>query len=220
MAEHSIASSFSDCNLFAYCGNNPICREDHDGEFWNFVIGAAVGAVVSAAITAIDSYTSTGSVDWISVLISAGVGAASGAIAASGMGALVQAGLTAGACSAGDVLTQVHELNTGRRTSYNPVQTIGAGAMGFATSIVSSAIGNLAGGSTIKKGEALISRGRGNSLLGVINRELGRSHSALIRHGAKMVAEGTVIRNTGRGIVSVMGTLATARMNMLWASMT
>ena len=32
-------------NLYAYCDNNPISREDEDGDIWNIVIGAAVGAV-------------------------------------------------------------------------------------------------------------------------------------------------------------------------------
>jgi hypothetical protein len=31
---------------YAYCGNNPISRIDEDGEFWNYVIGAAVGGLV------------------------------------------------------------------------------------------------------------------------------------------------------------------------------
>ena len=36
----------TDKNLFAYCDNNPVMREDKNGQFWNWVIGAAVGAVV------------------------------------------------------------------------------------------------------------------------------------------------------------------------------
>ena len=32
-------------NLYAYCDNNPISREDDEGDIWNIVIGAAVGAV-------------------------------------------------------------------------------------------------------------------------------------------------------------------------------
>ena len=35
----------TDKNLFSYCDNNPIIRADTEGEFWNFVIGAAVGAL-------------------------------------------------------------------------------------------------------------------------------------------------------------------------------
>lgn len=38
--------------MFAYCGNNPVAREDDGGEFWNVVIGTVVGAVVGAAMGA------------------------------------------------------------------------------------------------------------------------------------------------------------------------
>lgn len=30
-------------NMFSYCDNNPVNREDQDGHFWNFIIGAAIG---------------------------------------------------------------------------------------------------------------------------------------------------------------------------------
>ena len=39
----------TDKNLYAYCDNNPVIRADHGGDFWNVVIGAAVGAVVGVA---------------------------------------------------------------------------------------------------------------------------------------------------------------------------
>ena len=39
------------CNLFAYCGNNPINRTDSDGHFWiTAIIATAVVAVVAAKI--------------------------------------------------------------------------------------------------------------------------------------------------------------------------
>ena len=39
----------TDKNLFTYCDNNPIVRIDEGGEFWNWVIGASVGAIVGVA---------------------------------------------------------------------------------------------------------------------------------------------------------------------------
>ena len=42
--------------MFAYCGNNPVSREDDGGEFWNFVIGAAVGGLVGGVVSAVTSY--------------------------------------------------------------------------------------------------------------------------------------------------------------------
>lgn len=81
----SLGSPNQDNNLFAYCDNNPVMRRDDSGEIWNFVVGAVVGAgfsavtqVVSNAIA--DEKLSNG-------LISATLlGAAGGALAASGVG--------------------------------------------------------------------------------------------------------------------------------------
>ena len=42
-------SSLTDKNQFAYCDNNPIMRVDEDGDFWNILIGAGVGAVTAIA---------------------------------------------------------------------------------------------------------------------------------------------------------------------------
>ena len=42
-------NALTDKNLFAYCDNNPIIRVDTGGEFWNVIIGAAVGAVAGVA---------------------------------------------------------------------------------------------------------------------------------------------------------------------------
>jgi RHS repeat-associated protein len=36
-------------NIFAYCDNNPLMREDDDGNCWNVIIGAGVGAVAGLA---------------------------------------------------------------------------------------------------------------------------------------------------------------------------
>ena len=37
---------FTSFNLFAYCGNNPVSREDISGHLWNVIGGAAVGALI------------------------------------------------------------------------------------------------------------------------------------------------------------------------------
>ena len=47
-------------NMFAYCGNNPVSREDDGGEFWNFVVGAVVGAVIATVSTAVDAVKEDG----------------------------------------------------------------------------------------------------------------------------------------------------------------
>ena len=63
--------SIDDVNLFAYCANNPVSREDEDGELWTLVLRACIGAasiyvgdVISNHMegkTGIDMFTPTSS---------------------------------------------------------------------------------------------------------------------------------------------------------------
>ena len=69
--------------MFAYCGNNPVSRQDNGGEWWNVIIGAVVGGAVSAISTALDGGSSE------EIWLSAACGAVSGAFAASGLGGVV-----------------------------------------------------------------------------------------------------------------------------------
>ena len=66
-------------NLYAYCDNNPVVKEDYEGEF---PIASIVGAVVGAAVSGF-SYvlTSGGEIDGIELAKSCLVGAVSGALA-------------------------------------------------------------------------------------------------------------------------------------------
>ena len=75
-------------NMFAYCGNNPVSRKDDGGEFWNIVIGAAVGGVVSGLIslaTQVIENNGFQNINWASVGIATASGALSGAFAATGI---------------------------------------------------------------------------------------------------------------------------------------
>lgn len=75
----------TDKNLYAYCDNNPIIREDKEGEFWNFVVGAVAGAAIGAT-TQILSNVASGN-NWTDGVGTAeATGAASGLLAASGVG--------------------------------------------------------------------------------------------------------------------------------------
>ena len=75
-------------NMWAYCGNNPIIRYDVQGEFWNIIIGAAVGAVINGAVSAISQGIENGwdNINWGSVGVAAATGAISGGLAATGIG--------------------------------------------------------------------------------------------------------------------------------------
>ncbi|MBO5836864.1 MAG: RHS repeat-associated core domain-containing protein [Oscillospiraceae bacterium] len=70
-------------NMFVYCGNNPIAREDDGGAFWNVVIGAVAGAAFGAIGTALSGGSAS------EILISAACGAVSGGLAATGFGGLI-----------------------------------------------------------------------------------------------------------------------------------
>jgi len=81
--------ALTDKNLYAYCDNNPVVREDGDGEFWTAIlIGAAIGAVINASVSVISQKITRRNVNWVEVGISAVAGALSGAIATTGIGAL------------------------------------------------------------------------------------------------------------------------------------
>ncbi len=86
-------NELTDKNLFAYCDNNPVMRVDHGGDFW-MLIGAAVGAVVGGAVSAISQYTSTGKVNWGVVGVNA-AGAISGVLASTGVGLVASVGINA-----------------------------------------------------------------------------------------------------------------------------
>ncbi len=80
-------TSISDKNLFSYCDNNPVNRSDDGGTFWHIVVGAFVGAAISG-VTKVLSNISQGKhpkKDLGTAMLS---GAASGALAATGIGAI------------------------------------------------------------------------------------------------------------------------------------
>ena len=75
---------FASYNLFAYCGNNPVAREDKSGELWNVVAGAVVGGTISL-VTSIVSEVIEGDFtlkDVGQIAISTTIGAMEGAMIA------------------------------------------------------------------------------------------------------------------------------------------
>lgn len=73
----AVKLQITDKNLYAYCDNNPVVREDKDGQFWNIVIGAAVGGGLELAGQLL-SGKSLSEVNWAKV----GVAALSGGLTA------------------------------------------------------------------------------------------------------------------------------------------
>ena len=92
------SNGLTDKNYFAYCDNNPVNRSDQVGELWHIAFGAVVGGLVSGISTAIESTMSGDSLGTTvkKTAISAGIGAVSGALGASGLGRITQGVIGAG----------------------------------------------------------------------------------------------------------------------------
>ena len=83
-------------NLFVYCGNNPILREDNGGDVWNIVAGAVIDGVVNCVSTIV-SEAARGDLGWddlAGIAVSTCIGMAEGALLAMfpGTGFVISAG--------------------------------------------------------------------------------------------------------------------------------
>ena len=185
-----------DKNLFAYCDNNPIIRVDHGGQIW-MLIGAAVGAFVSGAVSAISQYATTGSINWKTVGINAAAGAVSGALATTGIGLAASIGANAGLGGAAYVSDQI--VNGDEIT-----------LDGLVTNTIAGGVGGAIGGSGANaKGLSAAWKSASNS----ITRELRRAN---IKYAAKRIsaytAEKTAIKIAAKIAVGRIGfgTIASA----------
>ena len=117
-------------NMWAYCGNNPVVRYEVQGEFWNIIIGAAAGAIISGAISVISQGIENGwdNINWGSVGVAAATGAISGGLAATGVGVVGQtiANGVIGAVSAG---VDTHVSSGGKATASEYLTNIAVGGV-------------------------------------------------------------------------------------------
>ena len=198
------AHGLNDTNLFVYCRNNPTNNDDDDGEWVQFVVGAVVGGLIGGVIAGISSYRETGQINWASVAINAGVGALNGVVAATGLGMVAQAGISAAVSGVGNFAEQA--ISNGVN-NVNYLDVAGNAALGGITSLIGSGAGKLIGGRLNNAGMELISRGRDKLLTGYIRSSVGQSHSSLIRQGSKLVTQGIAKVTAYRTISSVVGSI-------------
>jgi len=92
--------------LYHYAGNNPVKYTDPDGKFVNIVIGAGIGAVIAAGVSAVTQIVTYGEIDTKKVLLAAAGGAISGGLAASGVGLGGQVLVNGAISTAQDAITQ------------------------------------------------------------------------------------------------------------------
>lgn len=151
-----------------------------------------------------DSYISTGSIDWGKVGISATVGAVSGGIAATGLGVFVQAGWSAAASAAGSIATDIYERSkkpnagkvTWKEVGDSLMRAVGSAAIGFGSSLIGSGAGRAVSKGLESKGATMVLSSKGTTYW--------------TRAQAKNLAkQGKALINTARGISSVVGTAFT-----------
>ena len=100
--------ALTDKNLYAYCDNNPIARSDDGGEFWHIVVGGIIGGLIGGITTVVTNAIAGNSLtDGLGTAIIAG--AASGALAATGVGVVGMALGNAGISMAQNAADQVIE---------------------------------------------------------------------------------------------------------------
>ena len=107
------ANGFLSCNMFAYCENDPVNKQDLDGELPQVVVGALVGAVVGAGLevaTQLISGTKLSNINWKSVAIEGASGAATGALLSAGLPAQ---SVKMGRAAINGITSFAHEINQG-----------------------------------------------------------------------------------------------------------
>ena len=125
-------------NMFAYCGNNPVSREDGSGDFWEIVVGAAIGGAIAGAIIGAVSHIvscgMSGTEVTVSGLLGAPVtGAVTGAIGAVG-GAIGGTAAIAASIGVGAISGVVTAVNTEGTITEKIIAGLTAGVVaGFGT---------------------------------------------------------------------------------------
>ena len=186
-------------NMYMYCGNNPISRADDEGDFWNFVIGAAVGAVAGFVSSVVSDVIEGKEVDFGKAAISAAFGAVNGLVSASGLGMLAQAGIAAGLGAAESVSRQVYDQ---RNSSSCEIDWLD---MGISAGL--NAFGSL-GGSLI--GSHSKAYGGAKQIL---DRAQQRINNGSIKRGFQIEKDAIPLFDTARGIASTSGSGISVTLN-------
>ena len=197
--------SLTDKNLYAYCDNNPITRVDNGGEFWNFIVGAVVGAFVGAAVAIANGE------DLAGVITSTVSGAASGFVASTGLGVVAQIGISTAIETATDVVNQVIDIaQSDGEKKYDFKQTLNEAALSFGTSVAGTAIGNFVDKNITKnlsKSKQMYKRYESKISLATTRKSIGKSSSALFRQSDKYLNKSTYYKNWYQGTSSFIGSI-------------
>ena len=179
------------CNMFAYCGNNPIIRSDDDGQFWHIIVGAVIGATVGAISAAIQGKGTAG------ILAGAVLGAASGALAASGAGVVAQtigSGVLSMAENAIDQVEDIAKDKTNKK-KFSVGSMLIDGAIG--------AVAGAAGGNGASYGNAKSINQAGKQLLkrGLLNPQARAYYAKVAHNAAKEYVFAPLLKSLGYGTI-------------------
>ena len=112
-ADNAISStgeSVQGYNLFAYCFNNPVMRTDDNGDFWHIAVGGLLGGLIGGIVqVASNIIEGENAFDGVGAAFISG--AASGALASTGVGIVGSIVGNAGISMAENVVTQVIDNN-------------------------------------------------------------------------------------------------------------
>ena len=168
----------TDKNLYAYCDNNPLTRTDDGGEFWHIIAGGVIGGLIGAASKIVCNVVEGKDNVMEGVGMAAVTGAASGALAATGVGLVGQAAGGAAIAMAGNAAQQEIDKANGKRKAFDVQEMISDGAVG--------AVCGLWGGDGASLGNAKTAIDLGKNLTKQIfkTREVRKSFA---HYGANMV---------------------------------
>ena len=193
--------------MFAYCGNNPVSRNDEGGEFWNYVIGGLVGAIAGGVIAAMQEEDAAG------IAIGALAGLASGLVAASGLGWIAQAGISAGISFTADALNQgvdIYQSDELTISDFNLGHAFGEAVLGGLTSAVGSGLGFVTG-KYITKTSVASAKAFDRYLFKRFARGIGEQAvlptMTMVKQAGKALSQSTFYNNVTQGVSSVIGSV-------------
>ena len=166
--------ALTDKNLYAYCDNNPVMRTDDNGDFWHIAVGGLLGGFIGG-IAQVASNIIEGENAFDGVGAAFISGAASGALASTGVGIVGSIVGNAGISMAENVVTQVIDNN-------------GFDDFDVGDMLIDGAIGGISG--------AVGGAGYGSNHLKSASKQLTkRITNEMVRHGVD-----TVIRETKKAV--------------------
>ena len=202
------SNGLTDKNYFAYCNNSPVMQKDDGGELGHIAVAAIVGGVLGGVSAAING---GGVAD---VLSSAAVGAATGAIGASGLGFVAQA-LTSGVVSGvGKAATIVCNSGfKGLKDANNQAEIVKTAGFGMADSVLGAA-------TSFKFSELDVTAAKNVRDIGKkkIIQSLyasGRGANKLLKYGQRTFRRGVNMIYRARRNASIVGSI-TGFVSSLW----